>query len=86
MRGHHRRETFSADAATVTFTGDNIHRQRPHDQRGSAADFVADLPRTSQTPEKTTDGRDGHSRTHHQRRCGGNPLWNWILRPSMNPI
>ncbi|QEF96027.1 Peptidase T [Stieleria maiorica] len=55
-------ETFSADAATVRFIGDNIHPSIAKDRmvnavRG-AADFVAALPRDRDTPE-TTDGRQG---------------------------
>lgn len=55
-------ETFSADAASVRFIGDNIHPAIAKDRminavRG-AADFVAALPRTSATPE-TTEKRQG---------------------------
>ncbi|WP_372894988.1 peptidase T [Stieleria sp.] len=55
-------ETFSADAATVRFIGDNIHPSIAKDRminavRG-AADFIAALPRETDTPE-TTDGRQG---------------------------
>lgn len=55
-------ETFSADAATVIFTGRNIHpaiaNQRMINATRAAADFVARLPRDHHAPE-VTDGRDG---------------------------
>lgn len=54
-------ETFSADAATVRFTGHNIHPAIAKDQMvnalRAASRFVASLP-PDQTPE-TTDGRAG---------------------------
>ncbi|MFG0261381.1 MAG: peptidase T [Novipirellula sp. JB048] len=52
-------ETFSADAATVRFTGHNIH---PAIAKGvmvnamrTAADFILELPRETMTPETTSD-------------------------------
>lgn len=55
-------ETFSADGATVRFIGDNIHpsiaKNRMINAVRAAADFVAALPRDSDTPE-TTEGREG---------------------------
>lgn len=55
-------ETFSADAATVTFIGRNIHpaiaHQRMTNAARAAADFVARLPRDHHAPE-VTEGRDG---------------------------
>jgi tripeptide aminopeptidase len=55
-------ETFSADAATVRFIGDNIHpaiaKGRMINAVRAAAEFVANLPRETDTPE-TTCGRQG---------------------------
>lgn len=55
-------ETFSANGATVVFTGRNIHpaiaNQRMINAARAAADFVARLPRDRHAPE-VTDGRDG---------------------------
>lgn len=55
-------ETFSADAATVRFIGDNIHPSIAKDRMinavRAASDFVAALPRQTDTPE-TTEGRQG---------------------------
>lgn len=55
-------ETFSADAATVVFTGRNIHPAIAHHRMvnaaRAAADFVARLPRDRDAPE-VTEGRDG---------------------------
>ena len=55
-------ETFSADGATVTFTGVSVH---PGTAKGKlvnathlAAQFIAMLPKTTLTPE-TTDGHEG---------------------------
>jgi len=60
-------ETFSADAATVTFTGHNIHpaiaKGRMLNSIRAASDFVASLPRDRQTPE-TTDDREGFLHVH----------------------
>jgi tripeptide aminopeptidase len=65
-------ETFSADAATVRFIGDNIHpaiaKGRMVNAVRAAADFVAELPRQSDTPE-TTEGRQGF--IHANRIDGG---------------
>lgn len=55
-------ETFSADLATVTFTGVNIHpsiaKGRMVNAVRAAADFLARLPRTSLSPETTAE-REG---------------------------
>ncbi|MEM6688716.1 MAG: peptidase T [Planctomycetota bacterium] len=55
-------ETFSADGATVTFSGYNIHPAIGKDKMinavRAAAELVARLPKDHQSPE-TTDGRDG---------------------------
>ena len=52
-------ETFSADGATVTVRGVNIHpsigKGRMVNALRVAADFVARLPRTEMTPETTSD-------------------------------
>ncbi|EMI20943.1 peptidase T [Rhodopirellula maiorica SM1] len=52
-------ETFSADGATVRFTGNNIHPAIAKDVMlnavRAAADFVAELPRDDMTPETTSD-------------------------------
>lgn len=65
-------ETFSADAATVRFIGDNIHPSIAKDRMinavRAASDFVAALPRDRNTPE-TTDGRQGFI---HANSIGGN--------------
>jgi tripeptide aminopeptidase len=54
--------TFSADMATVTIRGVNIHpsiaKGRMVNAVRAAADFVERLPRSTMSPE-TTDGRDG---------------------------
>lgn len=55
-------ETFSADLATVTFTGINIHpsiaKGRMVNAVRAAANFIDDLPRDQLAPE-VTDGRQG---------------------------
>ncbi len=55
-------ETFSADQAVVTVTGVNIHPSIAKDRMTNAirvaADFIARLPRKTQSPE-TTEGREG---------------------------
>ena len=60
-------ETFSADGATVTFTGHNIHpaiaKDRMVNALRGACDFVAALPRETCTPETTSD-RDGFIHPH----------------------
>lgn len=52
-------ETFSADGATVRFTGNNIHPAIAKDVMlnavRAAADFVAELPRDGMTPETTSE-------------------------------
>lgn len=61
-RGDVECESFSADGATVTFTGFNTHpgyaKGRMVNAIKVAADFVASLPRGALCPE-TTDGDDG---------------------------
>jgi tripeptide aminopeptidase len=60
-------ETFSADAATVRFTGHNIHpaiaKDRMVNALRAASDFVAALPRDTCTPETTCD-REGFIHPH----------------------
>ena len=55
-------ETFSADQAVVTVRGVNIHpsiaKGRMTNSIRVAADFIARLPRKTQSPE-TTEGREG---------------------------
>jgi len=55
-------ETFSADAATVRFVGDNIHpaiaKGRMINAVRAASNFVAALPQSRYSPE-TTEGREG---------------------------
>jgi len=55
-------ETFSADAATVLFTGHNIHpaiaKGRMINAVRAAGEYIASLPKEGYTPE-TTDQRDG---------------------------
>lgn len=55
-------ETFSADLATITFTGVNIHpsiaKGRMVNAVRAAASFIDDLPRDQLAPE-ATDGRQG---------------------------
>jgi tripeptide aminopeptidase len=65
-------ETFSADAATVRVIGDNIHpsiaKGRMVNAVRGAADFIAALPRATDTPE-TTEGRQGF--IHANQISGG---------------
>lgn len=60
-------ETFSADAVSVRFIGNNIHpaiaKDRMVNALRAAADFVAALPRETDTPE-STDGREGFIHPH----------------------
>lgn len=60
-------ETFSADAAQVTFRGRNIHpaiaKDRMINAVRAAAFFIEQLPRTTLAPE-TTAGRDGFIHPH----------------------
>jgi tripeptide aminopeptidase len=55
-------ETFSADGATVTFHGTNIHpsiaKGRMVNSVRAAAEFIARMPRDSMAPE-STEGREG---------------------------
>src|SRR5581483_3703560 len=61
-------ETFSADLATVTIRGVNIHpsiaQGRMVNAVRAAAAFVARMPHASQSPE-TTSGRDGFLHPYH---------------------
>jgi tripeptide aminopeptidase len=65
-------ETFSADLATVTFHGINIHPSIAKDRMvnaiRAAAAFVAQLPQLTLAPERTA-GRDGF--LHPYRLSGG---------------
>ncbi|MCA9136118.1 MAG: peptidase T [Planctomycetales bacterium] len=76
-------ETFSADAATVRFIGDNIHpaiaKGRMINAVRAAADFVAALPRHSDTPE-TTEGRQGFIHANNINGSVGNAQIELILR------
>jgi tripeptide aminopeptidase len=76
-------ETFSADAATVTFTGHNIHPAIAKDRMISAlravSDFVAALPRDTCSPE-TTDGREGFIHPHTIEGGVGEATVEVILR------
>ena len=76
-------ETFSADAATVKFTGHNIHPAIAKDRMISAvraaSDFVAALPREHSTPE-TTSGREGFIHPHTMEGGVGEATVELILR------
>ena len=76
-------ETFSADAATVTFTGHNIHpaiaKGRMLNSIRAAADFVSSLPRHRQTPE-TTEDREGFVHVHDITGGVGQTVVELILR------
>jgi tripeptide aminopeptidase len=75
-------ETFSADAATVTFTGVSIH---PGFAKGKmvnaltlASRFLANLP-PAQTPE-ATDGRDGFLHPYEMTGTSAQVTIKFILR------
>lgn len=76
-------ETFSADGATVRFTGHNIHpsigKGRMVNAVRAASDFVAALPRDRCTPE-TTDDREGFIHPHTIRGGVGEATVELILR------
>ncbi|MEM9645207.1 MAG: peptidase T [Planctomycetota bacterium] len=76
-------ETFSADGATVTFTGHNIHpaiaKDRMVNSMRAACDFVARLPRGECTPE-STEGRDGFIHAHSMVGGVGETKIELILR------
>lgn len=61
-------ETFSADLATVTVSGKNIHpsiaKDRMVNATRAAGDFLARLPRDGMSPE-TTEGRGGFIHPYH---------------------
>ncbi|TWT82037.1 Peptidase T [Planctomycetes bacterium CA13] len=76
-------ETFSADAATVHFTGYNIH---PAIAKGvmvnamrAAADFIAGLPRMHLSPESTSE-RQGFIHPHSIHGGVGDVTVELILR------
>ncbi len=76
-------ETFSADAATVRFRGYNIHpaiaKDRMVNALRAAGDFVAALPRQTDSPE-STDGRDGFIHPHSIHGGVGEATIELILR------
>ncbi len=76
-------ETFSADAATVRFSGHNIHpaiaKDRMVNAMRGACDFVAALARDSCTPE-TTSGREGFIHPHAISGGVGEATVELILR------
>ncbi|TWU58849.1 Peptidase T [Rubripirellula tenax] len=76
-------ETFSADAATVRFTGHNIHpsigKGRMVNAMRAAADLVATLPRETCTPE-TTENREGFIHPHGIHGGVGEATVELILR------
>ncbi len=76
-------ETFSADAATVRFTGHNIHpaiaKGRMINAIRSAADFVAALPRDHCSPESTSH-RQGFIHAHGIHGGVGEATVELILR------
>ncbi|MCO8121784.1 peptidase T [Stieleria sp. TO1_6] len=76
-------ETFSADAATVRLIGDNIHpaiaKGRMVNAVRAAADFIAALPRDSDTPE-TTSGRQGFIHANQVTGTVGQATIELILR------
>ena len=76
-------ETFSADAATVHFTGHNIHpaiaKDRMVNALRAASDFVAALPRDTCTPETTCD-REGFIHPHSIAGGVGEATVELILR------
>lgn len=76
-------ETFSADAATIRFIGDNIHpalaKGRMVNAVRAASAFVASLPRDHQSPE-TTDGREGFIHPHSITGGVGEATVEMILR------
>lgn len=76
-------ETFSADAASVRFVGNNIHpaiaKGRMVNAIRAASDFVAMLPRDHLTPE-TTEGREGFIHPHSISGGVGEATVELILR------
>lgn len=76
-------ETFSADAARVTFSGVNIHpsiaKHRMVNAQRAAGAFLAALPREGLAPE-TTDGRDGFVHPYETRGDVGRAEVDLILR------
>ncbi|MDM4015504.1 peptidase T [Roseiconus lacunae] len=76
-------ETFSADGATVHFVGDSIHtsiaKGRMVNALRGAADFIAALPRDSDSPE-ATEGRQGFIHANTITGQVGEVTLNLILR------
>ena len=76
-------ETFSADAATIRFTGHNIHpaiaKDRMINALRAAARFVAALPSDRDCPE-TTEGRQGFIHAHAITGGVGKATVELILR------
>ena len=76
-------ETFSADLATVTIQGVNIHpaiaKGRMVNALRVAADFVSRLPRHEQAPEVTAD-REGFLHPYHMEGGVAQVLMRIILR------
>lgn len=76
-------ETFSADLATVTVRGVNIHpsiaKGRMVNALRAAGEFLARLPRDHDAPE-TTDGRQGFLHPYHINGGVGQAVVKLILR------
>ncbi len=76
-------ETFSADAATVRFSGYNIHpaiaKDRMVNAVRAAANFVAALPSETDSPESTS-GRQGFIHPHSIQGGVGEATVDLILR------
>jgi len=76
-------ETFSADLATVTVRGVNIHpsiaKGRMVNAVRATADFVARLPRDQLSPE-TTEDREGFIHPYHIEGGVGQTVLKLILR------
>jgi tripeptide aminopeptidase len=76
-------ETFSADLATVTISGVNIHpsiaKGRMINAVRAASEFVARLPRDELSPESTED-RDGFVHPYHVAGGVGEVVLKLLLR------
>jgi len=76
-------ETFSADLATVTVRGINIHpsiaKGRMVNAIRAAAEFVSRLPKEQLAPE-TTEGREGFIHPYHVEGGVGQTVLKLILR------
>lgn len=81
-------ETFSADAATVTVKGINIHpsigKDRMINAIRAAGEFAAALPRETLSPERT-DGRDGFLHPYHVEGGVAEVVMRIILRDFDTP-